>query len=181
MLEDIRRQLAHQREAKEKAKLKKLERERRLSYIRMQRLKERKGAEEELKEQISTELSAREAAKQALAERRQMERELKRSRGPGVVERLARGVGKVAKGVAYDVPVKVIRTGAKLNKPGALNRVLIGDTRVLFGGATRSPTTPTRKPASMNEFIFGKPSATPPTTPRKKSPGIFDVDKDLFK
>lgn len=179
MFEDIRRQLAHQREAKEKEKLKKLEKERRLSYIRLQRLKERKGAEEELKEQISTELSAREAAKQALAERRQMERELKRSRGPGIAERLARGLGKVAKGIAYDIPVKAVRTGAKLNKPGMTRRILLGDTRVLFGGARKSPSAP-QKAVSMDEFIFGAPRRLP-TAPRKESPGIFDIDKDILK
>jgi hypothetical protein len=177
MFEDIRRQLAHQREAKEKEKLKKLERERRLSYIRLQRLKERKDAEEELKEQISAELSAREAAKQALAERRQMERELKRSRSLGIAERLARGLGKAAKVIAHDIPVGTVRTGAKLNKPGMARRLLIGDTRVLFGAARK----PTSKSVSMDEFIFGKPSATLPTAPRKKSPGILDIDRDVLK
>jgi hypothetical protein len=32
----------------------------------------------------------------------------------------------------------------------------------------------------MDEFIFGAPRRLP-TAPRKESPGIFDIDKDILK
>jgi len=160
MLEDIRRAMSHQREAKEKAKLRKLEKERRLSYIRMGRLEERKSSEVGLREQLGSELTARRAAQASLEERRQTERELRAARGPGTGMRVARGVGRITKGVFYDIPIKSARLASKLGKGRNIQKVLIGDTALVFGpSAKQQPRSGTPQP--LNEFLFGSSKRRP--------------------
>ncbi len=168
MLEDIRRSMSHRREAKEKERLKKLEKERRLSYLRMKRLEERKGVEEGLREQVGTELSAHKAAKSAYQERKQMEHELRVSRGPSI----ARRVGRATKTVLYDFPVKSVRIGAKLGKGTNLQKALLGDANFVLGTSKlTAPPTPQKSSTSLDEFMFGKP-----TTDK----GISDIGKDIL-
>lgn len=151
MLEGIRRQLSHRREEAEKAKLRKIEVERRLSRLKMKRLEERKAAEVGLREQRISEITSLTEAKQALVERKQAEKELRRMT-PGLGRRMAR----VAKGALYDVPVKTARA---LSRPGVgekLRKVVIGDPSIVFG--RRKPTEYREPKQSAQEFIFGKPS-----------------------
>ncbi len=153
MFEDVRRSISHLREDRERARSRKLERDRRLSYIRTKRLGELESSEEGLKEQVGTELSAHHAATQALRERRQMERELRTARGPGVGMRTARSVGRIAKTTLYDIPVKTVRVAARLGRSGVLHKIVVGDTDFVLG----KPRTP-RRAVSLHEFMFGPPT-----------------------
>jgi len=167
MLEGLRRQMARRREEAEKAKLKEIERKRRLSYISMKRLQTRKGAEEELRTQKVSEITTFAEAREALAERKRAEREL-RQMTPGIARRTAR----VAKRAFYDTPVKTIKA---FQQPGAgarMRRIAIGDPELLFG--RRKPVERTSERAkpkqTMNAFVFGKPPDS----------GESDITKDIL-
>lgn len=172
MFEGIRRDLAHRRAAKEKERLKKIEVERRLSYIKTKRLEERKAAETGLIEQVGAERTALGTAQQALAERKQMEKELRGTRGPGTGMRVVRGIGRGTKTALYDIPVKAIRIGAKVSKSGNLDKILVGDTHFVLG--VRKPTAGHKRPAqSLNEFLFGPSAKSPEDKPTDNTPDIL--------
>jgi len=153
MLEGVRRQLARRREESEKAKLKDIEVQRRLSYIKTKRLQSRKGAEEELRAQKGAEITTLAEAREALAERKRAEKELRRMT-PG----LGRRVATTTKRAFYDVPVKTIKAFSQPGTSKRLQKMVMGDPEVLFGRRKPVEKTPERKKAeqSASDFVFGK-------------------------
>ncbi len=152
MFEDVRRSITGVRDVRAKKKMKTIEKERRLSYLRMKRFQARKDIEEELSTQTQSEISARTDAQRALAERKQMMAEL---RGPGVV-----------KGT-----IKTVRRIAKIGKGINMEKAVLGDTKLIFGSTRKTDE-------SVHEMMFGKlPKSAPPG---HKGSDIFDIG-DILK
>lgn len=156
MFEDIRRAMLHRSEAKEKERLRQLEKERKLSHAKTKQYGERRAAEESLSEQKNTELLARDAARQARRKRVQLEKEL-RPETPKALKLLGKAL--------RPVPRKVLQLSAAAlrssGKKRTISSVFLGPTDFILGST---------KKTSLNELMFG----SPPPTKKKKGLDILE-------